>query len=122
MEATLRQIKFLDHQWMQQAGKVSAGRHADARKGLFDGTGAADAGTAFEYQHALAGTRQVGCASEAVMTGADDDGIPAPGGKFEMGSGRPISPRTAAVGDAMVRSAKTDILYDPRSPNDANGA
>jgi hypothetical protein len=32
-----------------------------------------------------------------------------------MGSGRPISPRTAAVGDAVVRSAKTDILYDSRS-------
>ena len=73
---------------MQQAGKVSAGRHADAGEGLFDGTSAADAGTAFEHQHTLAGARQVGRAGEAVMTSANDDGIPGTGGKLRNGRGK----------------------------------
>ena len=57
----------------------------DTGEGLFDGTSAADAGTAFEHQHTLAGTRQVGSTGEAVMTGANDDGIPATGGKLSNG-------------------------------------
>ncbi len=73
---------------MQQAGKISAGRHADAGEGLFDSTSATDARAAFQHQHTLAGTRQVRCAGEAVMTGANDDGIPGAGGKLRDGLGK----------------------------------
>ena len=43
-------------------------------------------GAAFQHQHALAGAGQVSSAGEAVMTCADDDGVPRTGS--ELGKGR----------------------------------
>ncbi len=59
----------------------------DTGEGLFDGTSASHAGAAFEHQHALAGTRQVCRASEAIVAGANDDGIPGTGGQLSKGLG-----------------------------------
>jgi hypothetical protein len=70
---------------MQKPGEIGAGRHADAGEGLFDGASASDAGTAFEHQDTLAGACQVCGAGKAVMTSADDDGIPST--RSELGKG-----------------------------------
>ncbi len=86
MKTASNQAQLIDHQRMQKSGEVRAGRHADAGEGLFDGTGASDARAALQHQDALAGAGQVGCAGEAVMTCADDDGVPWTGS--ELGNRR----------------------------------
>ncbi len=73
---------------MQQAREVGAGRHPDAGKGLFNGAGAADAKPRFEDENTLAGAREIGGAGEAVVAGADDDGVPRFGGEFADGRGQ----------------------------------
>jgi hypothetical protein len=69
-------IQFFDDEWMEQACKVSARRHANAGPGFFDGASASDAFTRFENKNAFAGPGEIGGASEAVVSGSDDEGIP----------------------------------------------
>jgi hypothetical protein len=76
VKAPVNQAKLFHHQRMQQPGEVRAGRHADAGEWLFDGASAPDARAAFQHQDALAGASEVSSAGEAVMTRADDDGVP----------------------------------------------
>ena len=76
VKAAPQEAELFDDQRMQQAGEIGAGRHPDAGKGLFDGACAADALAALEHQHALAGAGEIGGAGEAVVAGADDDGVP----------------------------------------------
>jgi hypothetical protein len=68
---------------MQKAGEIGARRHFDAGEWLFKRAGAADAGTAFEDEHAFSGSSEIGGTRETVVTRADDDGIP--GARGEMG-------------------------------------
>ena len=79
--------ELFDNERMQQAGEIGAGRHPDARERLFDGAGAADALACFEDEDALAGAREIGGAGEAVVAGADDDGVPWFCGEFADGCG-----------------------------------
>ena len=85
MKTASHQVQLIDHQGMEKSGEVRARRHQDAGEGLFDGTGASYARPALEHQDAFAGACQVGRASEAVMTRADNDGIPGAGS--ELGNG-----------------------------------
>ena len=102
LKAATGQVEFFDDERVQQSGKIGAGRHAHAGEGLFDGAGAADAGAALDDQHALAGACEIGCAGQAVVAGADDDHVPGfRAASSRMGTGKPISPRTAAVGELM---------------------
>ena len=80
-----RQFQFFDHQRMQQSGKIGAGRHAHAGEGLLDGAGAANALPALDHQHALAGPRKIGRASQAVVACADNDHVPGSGCQLANG-------------------------------------
>src|ERR1700733_4235026 len=85
MKAAVHQVQLIDHQRMEKSGKIGARRHAHAREGIFDGTGATHACPALEHQDALARACQVGSAREAVMTCTDDDGIPLTGSNLRDG-------------------------------------
>ena len=74
--AAAREFQLFDDERVEEAGEVGAGRHADAGKRLFDGAGAANAGAAFDDQNTLAGAREVGCAGQSVVAGADHDRVP----------------------------------------------
>jgi hypothetical protein len=80
------QFELFDNFWMQESGKIGAGRHADGRmrfrERLLDGAGATDAVAAFENENALAVAREIGGTGEAVVAGADDDHVPRPGSEF----------------------------------------
>src|SRR5579863_119583 len=73
---------------MEQAGEVGAGRHSDAGERLLDGAGTTDAGAALNDKYALAGSREIGGAGEAVVAGADDDHIPRARREFADGRGK----------------------------------
>ena len=75
------EIELFDHEGVEQAGKIGAGGHSYAGKGLFNGAGAANAVAAFDDQHALAGTCEIRGAGEAVMPGANDNRVPGFGGE-----------------------------------------
>ena len=114
MKTAIHQSQLIDHQRMEKSGKISARRHADAGEGLFDGAGASDARPAFEHQDALAGACQVGSAGEAVMTGADDDGVPRP--RSQLRNGLREADLAQDGGCGRGRAAKRRTFYAlPRS-------
>ena len=76
------QRQLLDDQRVQQPGEVGAGRDRVARPGLLERARAADLVAALEHEHAAPGAGEVGGGGEAVVAGADDDRVPAPGGEL----------------------------------------
>ena len=56
---------------------------------------------ALDNQHALAGARQISRAGQAVVAGADDDGIPGFGRQFANGNRQPDFAKHSAVGELI---------------------
>jgi len=54
----------------------------NAGERFLDGARAPDTRSALEDEHALAGSREIRGAGEAVVSGADDDRVPAPRREF----------------------------------------
>src|SRR5581483_8286812 len=71
------QIEFFNDEWMEQSGEVSAGRHANAGPGFFDSASAADAVPALQDENAFSGAREIGRTRQAVVSGPDDERVPA---------------------------------------------
>jgi len=88
MKAALWKIQLGDNQWMQQASQIRAGRHARAGERLLNRASATYSRATLQNQNALAGTRQVRSARKTVVTGSDDDHIPAARRQFPNGSGQ----------------------------------
>jgi hypothetical protein len=78
MEATIRETQFIHHQRMQKSGKVRARRHTHARERLFNRASATHTKPALENQDTLSRARQVSSACQAIVPGADHDGVPRP--------------------------------------------
>src|SRR6185312_15725450 len=76
LEAARAQSKLVNHQRMQQPGKIGAGRHAHAGEWLLNRAGSAYALAAFQNQHALAGPREISSAGKAVVPRAYNNGVP----------------------------------------------
>jgi len=81
------QVEFFDEQRMEQAGEVGARGHAHAGEWFLNGACAAYADTAFDDEDTLAGAGEISGAGEAVVTGADDDCVPAACGELADGDG-----------------------------------
>src|SRR6266567_860090 len=81
-KAAPRQVEFFHDQRMQKSCEIRARRHAHAREWLFDGAGPADAQAALNDKDALAGPRKISGAGEAVVSGAEYDGVPGFRGDF----------------------------------------
>ncbi len=76
MKPSFHQSQLIHHQRVQQPCKISARRHPHPWERLLDGTGAPHTCPALQHQDAFACPGQVGRAGEAIMAGADDDGVP----------------------------------------------
>jgi hypothetical protein len=80
------EIEFLDDKRVEETGEISAGGHADAREGFFNGAGSADSVAGFEDKDFFARSGEIGGAGEAVVAGSDDDAVPGLVGKlFDWG-------------------------------------
>ena len=75
-EPVALEIELPHHQRMQQAGHVGAGRHADPGPGLLERARASHLLARLEHQHPPSRAREIGRASEAVVSGSDDDHVP----------------------------------------------
>jgi hypothetical protein len=73
---------------MEKSGKISARRHANTWKRLFDRASATDSIPAFEHQDASVRPREIRGAGKTVVTGADNDNVPAARGELADRSGQ----------------------------------
>src|ERR1700733_4067714 len=82
LEAAFRQIEFFNDERMQKAREVGAGGHPHVGKRLFYSAGTANSLAAFEHEHLLPCSCEIGGACQSVVTGSDDNDIPPAGGQF----------------------------------------
>ena len=75
LQSELPQLQFLDHLGMQMAKDECIGRGAVSGRELFRDARPANVGFLFQDERPLARTRQIGAASQAVMTAAHHDGV-----------------------------------------------
>jgi len=87
LEPAAGEIELFDDERVEQAGQISAGRHANAGKGFLDSAGTADARAAFDDEYAFAGPSEISTAGQSIVSGADNDRVPGFRGKFANGHG-----------------------------------
>src|ERR1044072_1569090 len=75
LETVTRQIEFTNDLRPQQRNYVRANRELESGKDLFRDTSAPEHMTAFEYEHAFAGAREIGRVHQSVVTAADDNDV-----------------------------------------------
>ncbi len=90
LEAPVGEPQLVDHELVEQAHHVGAGRHHVplVGEGPLEGAGAAEPLPPLEHEHRLAGPGQVGRGGQAVVATTDHHDVPGPGGQLRHGSGQ----------------------------------